>query len=284
MSLIYPFPVLHPESLDYENPDGYAAKMVRTGATGIEIEHEINRDNLVGELVEKGLAAFFVTVAVKGTIYRETEIAQKPDIHPGQEKFKAKQTLAIPAFRNNPTVWANCGIIALEDTTLGIDAAKGLTEFYKDEKKFTFPAHSVLAYWGWKRFFGLNALFTIINDSAIGDNGEFKCEIEASVSFRINIRMGRRLYDAVERDKNGKERAHVLCSALTQAFVELAEKHRLLEDNPEEEQDDNMLEQAQDLKKYLINEGISTWENNDFNAAYAASKCYPAIVDESSQD
>ena len=282
MSLIYPFPVLHPESLDYENPNAYTAEMKRVDATSIHIAHEIKRDNLVSDLLEQDAAAFFVTVAVSGTVYRKTETAQK--FEPHTDKIRAKQDIIIPAFRNNPTVSANCGIVALRDVKLDSDRVRGITEFFRDEKSFTFPAHSVLAYRGWRRFFGLNALFRIINDQEIKNNGEFKCELYTSDSFRIDIRMGRMLYDAVERDKNGKERAHVLCSALTWVLQDLWKAHKqLLEENPDEV-DNHMLEQAQDLKRYLINKDIPTWEDDDFNAVYAASKCYPAIVEEDIQD
>lgn len=282
MSSIFPFPVLHNESLDYEDPQAYLAEPSRR-KNEIIVKHKLKNNNLVADMVLQQDATFFTMVAVRGTIFRKTYTLENMFNNPNTEQsqeIKSQQNMTIPNFRNKPDVFVNCGVVMSKETDRDAQQAKGVSKFFHDTGKIVFPQHAIIAFSGWTRFFSMGSLFRIV--VAKYDAGLFNVELDYSNTFRIVIRVGNKLYENIVNNRTGPTRNHVLCVALTVAFTELKQSNDQLENNTEDsnELEEKKLELAEGLKLYLQSKGILSWEDAEFNPAYAASIIYSAMVDD----
>lgn len=287
MTILYPFPVLHSESLDYRDPRAYRAEPQRTGRAAVVIDHVLRANTLVGRLVQQRAATFFATVSVRGTVFRDTRITASDSLHASGNKFSAKQTIPLPEFSWAPELFVHAGVLLLRSVTLtenqvSDEIKQGLSDFYGNTS-IHFPSHSRIAFIDWKRFFSMSALFKIQSDITY-KNGHFQSETIRSSPIQISVTMSPQLFDEIEADHDSTARAHILCSALTQTFQELHHAQKAGQSDLLDQRDDadvQFLEQADGLKVYLESRGIPTWEDEQFNPTYSASRLYQASLVES---
>lgn len=280
MSVIFPFPVMHERSLDYIDPRAYGLELRRDDKRSLTALHSLSSDTLVGELVGDGLASFYCTLSVRGTAYCRTQLSDRESVMVSEHTVRATQRVEVPAFSWQPEVFANCGVVLHESKTVAREDASGVDKFFFADgaEEIAFPKHARIATSGWKRFFSMNSLFQIKSDREM-DLGPFKAVVGRSDPIQITITMHPSLYDEVKFSSDSRVRAHVLCSALTQAFEELrqaSENIREAQLLPEDE-DEQFLEHAEGLENYLKSRNIQTWREDGFIPSYAASKCYEAI-------
>ncbi len=281
MSVIFPFPVMHERSLDYNDPRAYGIELRRDDKRSLTAIHILRADTLVGEMVKDGLASFYCTLSVRGTAYCRTQLTEQESVIVSDHAVQATQRVEVPAFSWQPEVFANCGVVLHDAKTVSREDASGVDDFFFEDgaEEIAFPKHARIATSGWKRFFSMNSLFQIKSDREM-DLGPFKAVVGRSDPIQITITMHPSLYDEVKYRSDSRVRAHVLCSALTQAFEEL----RQASDNIREgqmqladDEDEQFLQHAEGLENYLKSKDIQTWREDGFIPSYAASKCYEAI-------
>lgn len=287
MSIVYPFPVLHENTLDYDDPKAYSSELRRDGKTKVVIDHRLKRDTLVGSLILQGKAAFYSTVSVRGTTFRSTQTVDQTDVKPIQDLLEAEQKVQIPEFPWSPEVFASSGVVLLEDEEVSTQSESDLMDFFRDGSTIRFPAQAKLAFKEWVRFFSMGALFQIESEESIKD-GAFSVQVSRSNRLQILIRLPHALYDEVNANREGGARRHILCAALTQAFQELYQAQLVVNDTSNifdsKEEAEQFLELAEGLKQHLEDRKIPTWDDDGFNPAYSASLYYrveiPETVDE----
>ncbi len=276
MSIVYPFPTLHADTLDYDKSGSYAPELERADTTIIQITHKLATDNLVASLITKQSACFFATVCIRGTIFRKTERVSSNGITEN-DLIVVKQQIKIPSLKNTDGVFVRPGVVLNEDCDINNAEAIGVSNFHKQNASIHFPAFSIIAFTYWRNFFSMGTLFTIRSDEQMDKNheGSIRVEINYVTAIKINIKMSRKMFDEVERDKKGAIRSHILCTALTLALKELRHYYVQIEDYETE------LEKAVGLKIYLQSKKLPTWEDDNFDAAYVSSKLYPALLQSS---
>lgn len=278
MSIIYPFPVLYRETLDYEDPGAYSAELRREGRTKVAVDHRLKADTLVGSLVRAEQAKFYCTVSVRGTAFRRTETVPFPETVAENGALVAQQRVEIPAFPWAPEVFASAGVVLLEEQDIPGAEAPGVSGFFRDGGPLRFPPHSRIAFGGWLRFFSMSALFHIQSDPDI-EEGAFKTEVNRGERLQVSITMHPKLFDEIETNRESRTRAHILCAALTQAFQELHQAWQATQADGllQDEADTRFLELAEGLGDFLRSKGIPTWEDDSFNPSLSASRCYKAL-------
>ena len=272
MSTVFPHPVLHQDSMDYDDPLAYSAEFSRSSKVAIEVEHRLKKNTLVASLVEQGKASFFCTVAAGGTVYRRTEKVENIDLK--DELITARQKIELPTFRNRPEIFANAGVFNHAKIKICWSEAAGVDEFHRDEY-LGFSDYALLAHKGWVRFFPMDALFQIKSEKNM-PMGEFRSHTSfANSAIRIFITMAPKLFDEVVSDRDSPARSHILCAAMIIALKELRQIWEKNENGSREDEDGIHLEAAEGLKQYLEKNGIPTWEAEDFDPAESASKFKP---------
>ena len=300
MSVIFPFPALHPETLDYTDPQGYRSEVQRA-SNKITVHHSIDRNNLVYRLIHEKMAVFCATVSVRGSIYRRTEDVPLDRAVDSQGDIFCRQVIEIPEFKDDLQIFINCGVATCREIKMeqgqeecfefrSPDSSQnspvvllhkdtGLSDFFLDSE-IRFPENSLIAYSGWNRFFSLDSLFTIVSDPKIIRYGEFSAHITYANQLKIYIDMAPSLYDEINGNRNSPARGHVICAGLVKALEELHSAYLRTEEQGEgaNDTDRQLLEQAEGLKHYLESRSppIPTWEDENFNAVYAASSYRPA--------
>ena len=207
MNVIYPYPTLHKDSLDYDNPTAYKPELKRIDKTAVQITHELSRDNVVAELVAEGVASFFCTVSVGGTIFRLTELTEilpsSPNINGA---VRAEQKLTIPAFTNAMDIFARPGVVLREAKKIILKDASGISAFHKSSgSTIQFPAHAIIAYMDWQLFFSMNTLFILTADKSLG-LGVFRAMVVYDPAFKIKIYMAPKLLYEVKNKCDGVAR------------------------------------------------------------------------------
>lgn len=288
MSIVYPFPVLHENTLDYRDAKAYSAELHRYGNTEVVIKHSLMRDTLVGSLVLQGRAAFYSTVSVRGTTFRCTQTVNQAEVKSIQDMLEAEQVVSIPEFPWSPEVFASSGAVLLESEEVSTQTECDLAEFFRDDTAIKFPAQARLAFKDWVRFFSMGALFQINSDSSI-ENGAFSVEPARSSRLQITISLSPTLYDdVVGMNRDSSVRRHILCAALSQVFQELWQKQQVVDQESNlfdgKEEAKQLLELAEGLRQYLENRKIPTWEDPNFNPAYSASLCYRVEIPETEEE
>lgn len=277
MSIVYPHPMLHGETLDYVDPQAYKAEFRKPNENLVEVTHILKVPSLVAELVENGKAAFCCTVSVGGTSYRRTEMMSGGTAW--GEKISVEQKLEIPEFGRSHEVFANAGVVLLKEVVLDWKEDYGLDDFHKGQK-LHFQDYALLATSGWKRFYPSGALFRI-EESKDMEGRTFRADVSYEPVLRVTIKMTSKLFDEVDADKEGTARAHVVCASLA---VLLEQLHALYqkqsvqgEQGELDETESTNLEKAEGLMQYLKFKGIPTWDDQNFNPVEAAS-CYKPVV------
>ena len=276
MSIVYPHPMLHGETLDYVDPQAYKAEFRKPNEALVEVTHVLKSPSLVAELVESGKAVFCCTVSVGGTSYRRTEKMEGGKAWGGQ--VCVVQRLEIPKFGQSHEVFANAGVVLLEEVALDWKEDYGLDSFHKVQK-LSFQAHALLATSGWKRFYQSGALFRIEMDKDM-EGRAFRADVSYEPALRINIKMASELYDEVEAGEEGAARAHVVCASLAMLLEKLHVLYQKQSDGDNlDETETAKLEKAEGLSQYLKSKGIPTWDDQNFNPVEAASMYKPVVAD-----
>ena len=283
MSTLFPHPVLHEDTLDYDDPKAYSTVFRRKNKTTLEVEHTLKRNTLVASLIERKEASFYCTVSIGKTAFRKTA-SVSVTTHKGED-FTARQEIEYPVLQDRYEVFVVAGILNHKTKHVLWEKATGVDDFHKPDEStaISFSKGAMLACSNWRRFYPMDALFRIRSDSSIA-SGAFHAEMSyQQPAMRITIRMENKLYDLVESNSQGPDRAHVLCASLVSALQELEEKYRRCNEgsDPDSRDTDRTdLEAAEGLKQFLISQKIPTWEDDTFNAVEAASKFKPAPLDE----
>lgn len=281
-AIVYPFPVLQQETLDYDIAEGYKVNLARNGFM-VSIEHVLQTNTLVAEMIHKKLATFYGTVSVRGTSFRRTETVMIEHIQDnGAGELVATQKIQIPDFKRDLDVFASTGVYLMKEQNVPVKQALGVSEFLRPPEigELNFPLHSMIAFSGWKRFFSMSALFIIRSDNAI-ELGAFKVNVSRTGHLKITITLHPELFDEVEANHDSKARAHILCTALATALQEIYQAHlRVTSTHEPDDYDTQFLELAEGLSIFLESNGIPTWENEDFDPAFSASLLYKASLEE----
>jgi len=295
MSVIFPFPALHPETLDYTNPESYEGRVERTSKTQIVVSHSIDRGNLVHELIKQERAIFCATVSVRGSIYRRTEIAREAELCETDNGYFCKQVIEVPDFLDELETFIISGVTILKKISAeeikrifvsqteeirDVQSKIGLSGIFLDGN-INFPEKALIAHSGWRRFFSFDSLFQIKADKKFKPNGAFSTEFDHG-QFKILITMAPALYDEINQNKNSPARSQVICASLTKALEEIHSAHLRIERATQGEEmsetDLQLLEQAEGLKNFFESHipRIPTWEDENFNSTHAASMYRPA--------
>lgn len=279
MNIIYPFPVLHPESLDYDCPEEiFSVEFSKSDKGTVTIEYKLKQESLVGSLVKNGTAVFFGTVCARGTIFRATRSIDAQAVNLADELLLAKQVISLPNFSWKPRVIACGGVSLTTEKSVNLNDFSEVSSFITDiRKEYDFKRNSMIAFSGWMELFSLLSLFRIHSKKEINP-GEFLVSTSSANQLQINISMHPKLFEEVDNYKHGSARAHVLCTALTSTLKEIHAAY--IKPTGEAEQgDEQLIEEAEILQEFLIRNNIPTWEDNEFNAASTASKCYKVFLE-----
>lgn len=279
MNIIYPFPVLHPDTLDYNNPEKlYSVEFTKNDRGVVTIEHKLQKGNLVASLVEGGKAVFYGTVCARGTIFRNTCYAKSQDVQTLDNTCRTKIEMVIPSFSWGPRIIACGGVSLTSEMTVSQSDALQVSSFLTDNcSQFHFKKNSMIAFSGWMELFSMLSLFRIHSSKDL-EPGEFTASTYSANHLRINITMHPKLFDEVEQNMKGSARAHVLCTALANTLKEIHTAYKK-PDGELEANEEQLIEEAESLQGFLIRNDIPTWEDNDFNAALTASMCYKVLLD-----
>lgn len=279
MSIVYPFPTLHADSLDYDDSNAYDPEIKKIDNV-IHITHKLSTGNLVASLIEQQSAYFFATVCISGTIFRKTKLLKLRGVT-RRSLIVGEQRFEIPSFMNTDmntfTVFVRPGVVLKKACDICKVEAIGVSKFHKYNATIHFPDHAIIAFTDWHYFFSMGTLFAMRSDKELDKEkeGVFRVEISYEPALKITLVLSSKLYDEMERNPSGTTRSHIICSALTFAFKEFYEHYHSQDDYDAE------LEKAESLKNFLQSEALTTWEDEDFDATYVSSKLKPVFLQSS---
>ena len=269
----FPFPVLSPDSVDYDDGMEYSAKIVRTpGTNTVRVRHTLVGESLVSHLLREGTATFACIVSVPTTMYRRIFAAdsraqdcqQEVDY---SESGHGDDTDAVESPMFRPV------ILAKEAITKKAEEGAGLGELWAGST-IEIPDGAIIAFDDWARFGGEGGGLLIIERSADLANGQIEVEADASAGFRFRVKAGGKLYDSLQSPEgHAQHRVSVLTHALSVAFQILKDDFK----NKTAWQDFINLRLVADK---LEREGAGHWSYGGFSPERAATILYPHIFDD----
>lgn len=262
-SLITEHPLLHKNSLDYEEPDAYEAEVEfsQEGRSKAEVSHRLSPGNLVYELVRDGKAVFACLESMPGLLHRKlhrapsrehieasptqicyqqrVEIFQQSEITKHKRKFhlypvvvlKKKLMLTPGGRRLQKETIGKVDVLDAQDTA-GVYGLSGL----RKNSPASFPTGAVLAFDKWFVSNNAGQLFSRKLDEQM-PRGAFSVGVtEVDDSFKITIGANKEVVNLLDKGDN-PDRRHVLCAALVQVFADQAATVR--EDGQDDDNDES---------------------------------------------
>ena len=269
----FPFPVLSPDSVDYDEGLEYSAKIARTpGANAVRVRHNLVGDSLVSHLLRDGTATFACIVSVPTTMYRRIFVADSraPDCQQEvdySESGHGDDTDAVESPMFRPV------ILAKEAITKKAEEGAGLGELWAGST-IEIPDGAIIAFDDWARFGGEGGGLLIVEKAGDLENGQMEVSADAAAGFRFRVRVGGVLYDKLQSPEgHARHRVSVLTHALSAAFQILKDEYK------------NKREWSEYINLRLVadkleRENAGHWSDSNFLPERAATVLYPHIFDD----
>ncbi len=126
------FPCMHPDSSDYQNPEGYSVELVQQDDV-LQITHRLqDAGSLPGQWIQEGLATFFCEVRAPYMLYcRNSACTQSPKLHK-EGGLTVDQTVKCPDAQDK-TLYFMPGIVLQDDRQVKLDEkTHGVSSIWHD--------------------------------------------------------------------------------------------------------------------------------------------------------
>ena len=269
----FPFPVLSPHSIDYNDGTKYSAKIAgNPGANAVRVRHNLVGDSLVSHLLRDGMAAFACIVCTPSTMYRHIFVADSRAQDCLQEVDYSEAghggdggAVESPMFR--PV------ILMKEAIVKKAEKSAGLGELWTGNT-VEFPNGAIIAFDYWARFGGEGGGLLIIERSADLADGQVEVSAAITAGFHFRVQVGGGLYDKLQSpERHARHRAGVFTCALKAAFQILKNEYRGKSNWREYI---NLRLVADKLER----EGAGHWSDSKFSPELAAEILYPHIFED----
>lgn len=272
----FPFPVLSPDSADYNDGVGYSARISKMGdAPVVQVHHHLVGDSLVANLLREKAAVFACIVSVPSTMYRciavanghEPECSQNIDY---SESGHGDDTDIVESPMFRPVVLATSSISKSAKQSAGLGALWS-------GSAIVIPDGAIIAFDNWRRLKGSGSGLLIVEKDDDLANGQMRVSPDAGGGFRFHVKVGGNLYDQLRFPPSGyeKHRTSVLTHALSTAFQILKSDFAT-----EWKEHVNLRIVAETLKR----ENIPHWGDDDFLPEEAATILYPHLFNEATEE
>lgn len=267
----FPFPVLSPGSVDYDDGIEYSADTARMrDGNVVQVSHKLVGDSLVSRLVREGAATFACVVSLPSTMYRRIFVADSQTPECSQtvdysESGYGDDTDAVESPMFRPI------ILVTRDISQAAGQGAGLGALWADSA-IEIPEGAIIAFDEWSRFGGEHGGLFLVDKVATMNNGQMQVFPDNAAGFRFRISVGGDLYDRLKFPAQGQEwhRRSVFTHALSVGFRILKEQYG---------EDWNGYQNLCIVAQTLEQEGIPHWGSDEFSPDLAATTLYPHIFD-----
>lgn len=248
----YSFPVLELDRYDYNEESNYSVSQLDVDRSSyIVLEHKINGDNLITQLLESGEAKFITTIVLKSAMYRETlddvEKINGSNLHVKQ-KIPLQTTFETQSFF--------CGVVYIgEDKEITLDANRmGLDEFW-DGVTIQLLKGSIIARDGWRELESTASdLLTIQKDDTC--KYSFDVTLSSDEGGKFIAKMEPKLFESLHRAANNNaHRRSIITHILCVGFMQLEKEYK--------GGDFESYTNFKGIKFELERVGLKTWEDGD---------------------
>jgi len=273
----YSFPVLEADRYDYNEECLYEVAQLDVDRSNyIVLEHKINANNLIAQLIESGEAKFITTVVLKSSMYRET-IDDIEKINGNALHVKQK----VPLQTTFETQSFFCGIVYTgEDREIKLNAEKAGLDTFWDGVTIELLKGSIMARDGWRELESTASdLLTIKKSENVKYSFDVSLDSDEGGRFRANMEAV--LFESMQRASNSDaHRRSIITHILCVGFMELEKQYR--------SGDFESYTNFKGIKFQLEQVGIKTWEDGDEFcpnkvACYFLPHILPIIVGEDNE-
>lgn len=272
----FPFPVLSPDSADYDDGVEYSAKITKMGdVPAVGVRHNLCGDSLITNLLQDGKAAFACIVSVPSTMYRRIFVADggAPECCQNidySESGYGEDTDAVESPMFRPV------ILTKDKITKKATQCAGLGKLWQSSD-IKIPRGAIIAFDDWARFGGSGGGLLIVERGAELANGQMRVSADITAGFRFRIRVGGELYDRLHSPAGqARHRISVFTHALSAAFQILKDEY--YEKSVWREHINLRL-----VTEQLNRAGAGHWGDADFSPEQAATILYPHIFDDTGE-
>lgn len=265
------WPVLSPNSLDYVNGT-YETENSDESNNSTTVRHRLVGDNLVRRLVLGGQAHFAVEVAEPHSAYRSIRIADEQGAsHTVQSVNWTEATCSGPVSIRPMIVFDPEGSLQIR-----LDSDKDGVHRLWHGRRIEIQAGAILAL---ENFFrpasGLSIVRLAIDDQSQIPEGAFKVETSELEGFVFKVRMHKKLFEDMQNPGAATDhRDSILTGALISGLAMIKRDYTQEEG---ELGDWTRYPNLRILEKLLRNKGVATWDDDQFDPAYAATVLKPIV-------
>ena len=265
------WPILSPSSLDYVQGT-YETENSDESNNSTTVRHRLIGDNLVRRLVLGGQAQFAVEVAEPHSAFRSIQIAiEQRASHTAQVVEWSKSTCGTPVSIRPLVVFDPDGNLQLR-----LDSEKDGVHSVWHGQRVEIQSGAILAH---DDFFfpasGLSIVRLAIDEQNQIPEGTFTVETSEMEGFVFKVRMHKKLFEDMQNPGAAIDhRDSILTGALIAGLSKI--KHDYTREDSEFG-DWSQFQNLRILEKLLREKGIPTWEDDQFDPAYAATSLKPTV-------
>lgn len=265
------WPILSPHSLDYVK-GSYETENTFESNSSTRVRHTLVGDNLVRRLVIRGRAQFAVEVAAPHSAYRAIEIAKEQSASHATQLVEWANTNCCDPVSIRPLVVFDRG----SHHRITLDSVEDGVHSVWHRKEIVIQPGAILAR---EHFFrpasGLSILRLAVDDQAKIPEGAFTVETTEVDGFVFKVRMHKKLFEDLQTPGTSIDHRD---SILTGALVSgLAMIRRDYTNNDRDGGEWTQYPNLRILEKLLRENGVSTWEDDQFDPAFAATVLKPIV-------
>ncbi len=265
-------PLLEESRMDYANSTYRISVDQGDDKHSMDVRHEIQGKNLVASLLKESKAVFAVEVSSPYATFRHIE---KSEI---RGEISCTQKVSWDAAEVVPPVYIRPIVVVelAEPQNIKLSTERHGVHSIWDGREIQLRSGTILAidqFWAFRSTF--ESLLRLLEDPK-GElkPGEYKVEESSSEGFHFKVTAHPELYSflVTPPEGQGDYRNGILTSALTVGFEILRREYGSKEGSG------NLWEEfpvLRELHTMLENEGIATWDNEDFHAEVAAARFRP---------